>query len=86
VPANRVREFERGFQQFMQARRPEVGDAIRSTGKLEKDTTDALISGVEEFKQEFLLQQQQPEPELPAVPTVDERSTTDLSTPGNPLV
>jgi F-type H+/Na+-transporting ATPase subunit alpha len=84
IATNRIREFERGFHEFMHARRPEIGETIRSTGKLEKDTLEALTAGVEEYKQEFKLQQQK-ERERPAVPVVDERSNTDLSTPGNPL-
>jgi F-type H+/Na+-transporting ATPase subunit alpha len=39
VPVNRVKAFERGFQDFMTTRRPEIGEAIRSSGKLEKDAT-----------------------------------------------
>jgi F-type H+/Na+-transporting ATPase subunit alpha len=84
VSTNRVRSFEHGFQQFMLARRPEVGEAIRSSGRLEQDTIDRLVAAVDEFKQEFLLERA-PDVALPEVPEIDTSSNTDLSTPGNPL-
>jgi F-type H+/Na+-transporting ATPase subunit alpha len=84
VSTNRVRSFEHGFQQFMLARRPEVGEAIRSSGRLEQDTIDRLVAAVDEFKQEFLLERA-PDAALPEVPEIDTSSNTDLSTPGNPL-
>jgi DNA replication initiation complex subunit (GINS family) len=41
----------------MQTQRPQVGEAIRSGGKMEKDTIDALVAGVNDYKQTFLAQQ-----------------------------
>ena len=83
VPTNRVREFELGFLEYMQTQKPEVGEAIRSTGKLEKDTTEALVAAVGDYKQTFLAEQ----PETAAAPAgaAAEKSNTDESTAGNPL-
>jgi F-type H+/Na+-transporting ATPase subunit alpha len=85
VPTNRVRAFELGFHDFMATRRPEVGETIRSSGKLEQDTIDTLVASVNEFKETFLLKAADEKPELPQVPEVDTGSDTDLSTPANPL-
>jgi F-type H+/Na+-transporting ATPase subunit alpha len=85
VPTNRIRAFEHGFHQFMRARRPQVAEAIRTSGKLEKDTIDALVGGVEEYKIEFNAKREAGETGQPKVATVDTSSDTDLSTPGNPL-
>jgi F-type H+/Na+-transporting ATPase subunit alpha len=84
VPTNRIRAFEHGFHQFMRARRPQVGEAIRTTGKLEQETIDALVGGVEEYKVEFSSGRGS-DVALPEVPALDTSSNTDLSTPGNPL-
>jgi F-type H+/Na+-transporting ATPase subunit alpha len=84
VPTNRVRAFELGFLEYMQTQRPEVGDAIRSTGKLEKDTTEALVNAVNDYKQTFLAQQQEAA-KTPSPVTTREESNTDVSTPANPL-
>jgi F-type H+/Na+-transporting ATPase subunit alpha len=84
VPTNRVRAFELGFLEYMQTQRPEVGDAIRSTGKLEKDTTEALVNAVNDYKQTFLAQQQEAAKTTSPV-TTREESNTDVSTPANPL-
>jgi F-type H+/Na+-transporting ATPase subunit alpha len=85
VPTNRIRAFEHGFHQFMRARRPQVGEAIAASGKLEQDTIDALVGGVEEYKVEFNSGRQGGDVALPEVPATDTSSNTDLSTPGNPL-
>jgi F-type H+/Na+-transporting ATPase subunit alpha len=85
VPSSRVRAFERGFQDFMATRRPEVGEAIRSSGRLEKDTTDTLVTAIEEFKATFLLDDTGEQVELPPEPVLDTGSNTDISTPANPL-
>jgi F-type H+/Na+-transporting ATPase subunit alpha len=85
IPTNRIRAFEHGFHQFMRARRPQVGEAIRTSGKLEQDTMDALVGGVEEYKIEFNAKREAGESSTPDVATVDTSSNTDLSTPGNPL-
>ncbi|HEX6133224.1 MAG TPA: F0F1 ATP synthase subunit alpha [Longimicrobiales bacterium] len=84
VPTNRVRAFELEFHEYMRAQRPQVGEAVRSTGKLEQDTIDALVAGVNDFKQTFLAQQPAPAG-VGAGAAAAERSTTDTATAGNPL-
>jgi hypothetical protein len=54
VPTNRVRAFETGFLEYMQTQRPQVGEAIRSTGKMEKDMIEVLVAGVNDYKQTFM--------------------------------
>jgi F-type H+-transporting ATPase subunit alpha len=51
VPVNRIRAFEHGFHEYMRARRPQVGDAIRTTGKLEEATSRQLVEAVNEYRQ-----------------------------------
>jgi F-type H+-transporting ATPase subunit alpha len=86
VPTNRVRTFELGFQEYMRTQRPEVGEAIRSSGKLEKDTIDALVAGVNDFKQTFLAQQKDAAAATaPAPAPAAAKSNTDASTAANPL-
>ncbi|MEX1184353.1 MAG: F0F1 ATP synthase subunit alpha [Gemmatimonadota bacterium] len=57
VPTNKVRAFELGFQEYLRTQKPQIGEAIRTTGKLEKETSDALVTAVKDFKQTFLAQQ-----------------------------
>jgi F-type H+/Na+-transporting ATPase subunit alpha len=89
VPTPRVREFERGFHDYMRAQKPEVGETIRSTGKLEQDSIDALVEAVGTYKLLFVEQRAAAaEPELPPIEDVElpgSKPTTDPSSPGNPL-
>jgi F-type H+/Na+-transporting ATPase subunit alpha len=86
VPTNRVRAFEHEFHDYMSTRKPQVGESIRKTGKLEKDTTDALVAAVKEFKDGFMDGSRHAKPELPPESVVRSEPTTSQSTPGNPLV
>jgi F-type H+/Na+-transporting ATPase subunit alpha len=86
VPTNRVRAFEHEFHDYMSTRKPQIGESIRKTGKLEKDTTDALVAAVKEFKDGFMDGSRHAKPELPPEPVVRTEPTTSQSTPGNPLV
>jgi F-type H+/Na+-transporting ATPase subunit alpha len=89
VPTKRAREFEHEFHDYMRTRKPQIGEAIRTSGKLEKDTTAALVAAVKEFKDGFMddSRRKQPAPPAPAEPpAVDTKPTTSESTPGNPLV
>jgi F-type H+/Na+-transporting ATPase subunit alpha len=54
VPTPRIRAFEHGFHEYMRAQRPQVGDAIRGTGKLDEATTRQLLEGVNAYRQTFL--------------------------------
>jgi F-type H+-transporting ATPase subunit alpha len=53
VPVQRIRAFEHGFHEYVRANRPQVGDAIRSTGKLDEATTKALVDAVNQYRQTF---------------------------------
>jgi F-type H+/Na+-transporting ATPase subunit alpha len=85
VPTNRVRAFEHSFHDYMKTRKPQIGDSIRTTGKLEKDTVDGLVAAVNEFKQGFMAETQQADASLPAEPDLGRTPATAESTPANPL-
>jgi F-type H+/Na+-transporting ATPase subunit alpha len=50
VPVAGVREWERGFLEFMAAQFPQVGDAIRREKTLGKETEAALKQGIAAYK------------------------------------
>src|SRR5438093_4916824 len=50
VPTATVREWERGFHEFMAAKFPQVGDTLRTTKALSKDTEADLRRGIEAYK------------------------------------
>jgi len=50
VDVSKVREWERGFLEFMGAQFPQVGNAIKKDKVLSKDTEAALKQGIEAFK------------------------------------
>jgi F-type H+/Na+-transporting ATPase subunit alpha len=88
VPTSRVRAFEHEFHDYIRTRKPHIGDTIRSSGKLEKDTVDALVAAVHEFKDGFVEAERKraAQAELPPEPELQREATTAQSTPGNPLV
>jgi F-type H+-transporting ATPase subunit alpha len=49
IAVGRVREWERGFHEFMKSRYPQVGDALKS-GKVIKDVEADLKRGIEEYR------------------------------------
>jgi F-type H+-transporting ATPase subunit alpha len=51
VPVANVREWERGFHEFMAAKFPQVGDKIRTGKTLTKEVEADLRRGIEEYKQ-----------------------------------
>jgi F-type H+/Na+-transporting ATPase subunit alpha len=53
LPIEKVQAFESDLLEHMRTRHSQVGDTIRSTGKLESDTEEALKKAVEEFKASF---------------------------------
>lgn len=53
LPRDRVPDFEKEFLQYMRSTHSEIVSAIRNSGRLEKDTEDALIKAIEEFKFTF---------------------------------
>src|SRR5687767_2352230 len=50
VPVNKVRDWEKGFHEFMRAKYPQVGDAIRSKKEITKDVEADLRRGIEAYK------------------------------------
>ncbi len=53
VPVNRVRDFERGFLQYLIEKYPRVLEQFRATKELTADISDALNKAVVEFKKDF---------------------------------
>jgi F-type H+-transporting ATPase subunit alpha len=53
VPVNRVREWERGFHEFLSHQFPQVGERIRAEKALSKDTEAELKRAIEAFSQQF---------------------------------
>jgi F-type H+-transporting ATPase subunit alpha len=49
-----VLAFESALHQFVRSEKPEILSAILSTGKLEKDTDEALGAAIKAFKERFL--------------------------------
>jgi len=50
IEVKRLRDWERGFHDFMAAQYPQVGAAIKSERTISKDTEAALRRGIEEYK------------------------------------
>ncbi|MDQ3998034.1 MAG: F0F1 ATP synthase subunit alpha, partial [Gemmatimonadota bacterium] len=50
VPVSQVRDWERGFHDFMSARYPQVGDQIRTERTLSKETEGDLRRGIDDYK------------------------------------
>ena len=50
VPVPQVREWERGFHEFMHTQYPQVGDAIRKEKAISKDTEADLQRAIGEYK------------------------------------
>jgi F-type H+/Na+-transporting ATPase subunit alpha len=53
LPVDQVQRFEHELLENVSSRHPEIGEAIRSTGKLEDETIEKLKSAVEDFKSVF---------------------------------
>ena len=54
VEVDKIPEYEQQLREFMENRYPQVLTAIRTTGKLEQDTEDALKTAICEFGEGFL--------------------------------
>jgi F-type H+-transporting ATPase subunit alpha len=50
VPTASVRDWERGFHEFMATKHPQVGDGIRKTKALSKELESELKRGLEAYK------------------------------------
>ena len=85
VPVARVRAFEHAFHDYLRARRPDLGQTIRTSGKLEESTIEQLVSAIKDFKQTFEAEASAPAKRGEAATVTTGRSTTDQATAGNPL-
>jgi F-type H+-transporting ATPase subunit alpha len=63
VPTQDVRNWERGFLEFMGARFPQVGDALRQAKDLSKEVEADLRRGIEAYKQTTGTREQRPKVE-----------------------
>jgi F-type H+-transporting ATPase subunit alpha len=50
VEVSKIKEWEKGFHEFMKAQYPQVGDGIRSKKEITKDLEPDLRRGIEAFK------------------------------------
>ena len=55
IPVSRISEFELRLREFMDNRHADVLTAIRTTGKLEEDTENALKAALTELLGEFTI-------------------------------
>ncbi len=55
IPVKDVLRFEKEFITFMDQSYPEVGKAIKDTGKLEEDTEKKLVEAIQKFKGLFVV-------------------------------
>ncbi len=53
VPVNRIKDFERGFLQYLKEKYSRVLEQFRATKELTADISDALNKAVEEYKKDF---------------------------------
>jgi F-type H+-transporting ATPase subunit alpha len=53
VPVKEVRQFEHELHDFMRTQHPEVGQAVRSAGKLDDELTEQLKAGLDAFKEQY---------------------------------
>jgi F-type H+-transporting ATPase subunit alpha len=60
IPVDKVRQFESGMHEFLAAKFPQVGDGIRKTKDLGKDTEEALRRGIDEYKRSAKLSDEKP--------------------------
>ncbi len=54
VDTSRVREWEQGFHEYMRAQYPQVGDTIRTSKALSKETEADLKRGIEAYNKQFV--------------------------------
>ena len=54
IGVQNVKEFEKGFYEFMDTQYPEVGRSIKATGQLSDDAEKELREGIELYRKDFL--------------------------------
>ena len=53
LPVNRIRDWERGFLDYVRTQYPQVGDSIRTSKALGKDVEPDLTRAIESYTQIF---------------------------------
>jgi F-type H+-transporting ATPase subunit alpha len=53
IDLNKIKAFEKGFYDFMDVQCPDVGAAVRASGKLEQKSEDALKDALVKYKEIF---------------------------------
>ncbi|MCT4585570.1 MAG: F0F1 ATP synthase subunit alpha [Peptostreptococcaceae bacterium] len=53
IDVSDIKEFEKGLFKFMNEQRSEIGESIRTSGKLEKDVEEKLVEAITEYKKIF---------------------------------
>ena len=56
VPVPRVREWENGFHQYVEANQPQILESIATTYEINEDTQKALRDAIEAYKQTVTLE------------------------------
>ncbi len=56
VPVPRVREWESGFHQYVEANQPQILESIATTHEINEDTQKALRDAIEAYKQTVILE------------------------------
>jgi F-type H+-transporting ATPase subunit alpha len=53
LDVGKIRSWERGFLEFVRSSHPEIGQAIRESGKLSDETAEALSGAIEQYRPMF---------------------------------
>ena len=53
VGVENIKEFEKGFYDFMDTQYPQVSKTIKETGQLDEKAEELLIEGIDKYKQDF---------------------------------
>ena len=87
VPVAQIRAFEHGLLDYLRAQRPEIGQEIRSSTKLEEGTIEKLVAAIKDYRATFDSESAVRAGTVakPAADAAGERSNTDAATAGNPL-
>jgi F-type H+-transporting ATPase subunit alpha len=56
IDIDKLRDWERGFHEYLRNQRPEVGQAIRETKELADETVDRLKAAIEDYNRSFMEQ------------------------------
>ena len=57
VEVGEVKKFEHGLHEFMRAQHPEIGEAIRTTGKLDDDLVETVKKALDAYYETYRAEQ-----------------------------